>query len=49
MITNIQQKVIFDKITSPKSTGEILNELMQELNYLKVDLTGKFFFYYFLN
>jgi len=41
MITNIQQKLIFDKITPSKSTGEILNGLMQELNQLKAELTGK--------
>jgi len=41
MITSIQQKVIFDKITPSKSTGEILNGLMQELNQLKAELTGK--------
>jgi len=41
MIQNIQQKLIFDKITPSKSTGEILNGLMQELNQLKAELTGK--------
>jgi hypothetical protein len=41
MIINIQQKLIFDKITPSKSTGEILNGLMQELNQLKAELTGK--------
>ncbi len=41
MITSIQQKVIFDKITPSKSTGEILNGLMQELNQLKAELTGR--------
>jgi hypothetical protein len=41
MITSIQQKLIFDKITPSKSTGEILNVLMQELNQLKAELTGK--------
>jgi len=41
MITSIQQKLIFDKITPSKSTGEILNILMQELNQLKAELTGK--------
>ncbi|CAF3503188.1 unnamed protein product [Rotaria sp. Silwood1] len=40
MITNIQQKLIFDKITPAKSTGEILNSLMQELNHLKAELTA---------
>ncbi|CAF0992403.1 unnamed protein product [Rotaria sordida] len=40
MITNIQQKLIFDKITPAKSTGEILNGLMQELNHLKAELTA---------
>lgn len=40
-ITNIQQKIIFDKITPSKSTGDILNGLMQELNHLKAELTGK--------
>ncbi|CAF3522158.1 unnamed protein product [Rotaria socialis] len=40
MITNIQQKLIFDKITPSKSTGEILNTLMQELNHLKAELTA---------
>ena len=42
MITNIQQKLIFDKLPSPKSTGEILNGLMQELNQIKAELTGKY-------
>jgi hypothetical protein len=41
MITSIQQKVIFDKITPSKSTGEILNGLMQELIQLKAELTGR--------
>jgi hypothetical protein len=41
MITSIQQKLIFDKITPSKCTGEILNGLMQELNQLKAELTGK--------
>ncbi|CAF1474341.1 unnamed protein product, partial [Rotaria sordida] len=41
MITNIQQKLIFDKITPAKSTGEILNGLMQELNHLKAELTDE--------
>ncbi|CAF0895311.1 unnamed protein product [Rotaria sp. Silwood1] len=41
MITNIQQKLIFDKITPAKSTGEILNSLMQELNHLKAELTDE--------
>ena len=41
MITNIQQKLIFDKITPSKSTGEILHLLMQELNQLKAELTGE--------
>jgi hypothetical protein len=41
MITSIQQKLIFDKITPSKSIGEILNSLMQELNQLKAELTGK--------
>lgn len=45
MITNIQQKLIFDKITPAKSTGEILNGLMQELNHLKAELTGKVYFF----
>jgi hypothetical protein len=40
MITNIQQKIIFEKISPSKSKGEILNELMQELNQLKAELTG---------
>jgi hypothetical protein len=40
MITNIQQKLIFDKITPSKSTGEVLNTLMQELNQIKAELTG---------
>ena len=42
MITNIQQKLIFDKITPSRSTGEILHTLMQELNQLKAELTGRF-------
>src|SRR5579871_6566273 len=44
MITSIQQKLIFDKITPSKSTGEILNGLMHELNQLKAELTGKIYF-----
>ncbi|CAF3737280.1 unnamed protein product, partial [Adineta steineri] len=40
MITNIQQKLIFDKIPLSKSTGEILHGLMQELNQLKAELTA---------
>ena len=44
MITNIQQKLIFDKIPLSKSTGEILHSLMQELNQLKAELTGKISF-----
>jgi hypothetical protein len=41
MITSIQQKLIFDKITPSKSIGTILNGLLQELNQLKAELTGK--------
>lgn len=41
LITSIQQKLIFDKITPSKSTGEIMNNLMQESNQLKAELTGK--------
>ncbi len=41
MITSIQQKLIFDKITPSKSIGIILNGLLQELNQLKAELTGK--------
>ena len=44
LITNIQQKLIFDKITPSKSTGEILHVLMQELNQLKAELTGNIAF-----
>ncbi|UJR28934.1 hypothetical protein I4U23_010152 [Adineta vaga] len=40
MITNIQQKLIFDKIPLSKSTGDILHSLMQELNQLKAELTA---------
>jgi len=40
MITTIQQKLIFEKILPSKSLGDILNELMQELNQLKAELTG---------
>ena len=35
LITNIHQKLIFDKITPSKSAGVLLNELRQELNQLK--------------
>jgi len=41
MIISIQQKIIFEKVLPSKSKGEILNELMQELNQLKSELTGK--------
>lgn len=41
LIATIQRKLIFDKITLSKSTGEILHGLMQELNQLKAELTGK--------
>jgi hypothetical protein len=41
MIANIQQKLIFDKIPLSKSIGEILHGLMQDLNQLKAELTGK--------
>jgi hypothetical protein len=44
MITTIQQKLIFDKIPLSKSIGEILHGLMQELNQLKAELTGKIYF-----
>jgi hypothetical protein len=40
MITSIQQKIIFEKVLRSKSKGEILNELMQELNQIKAELTG---------
>jgi len=40
LITSIQQKLIFDKITPSKSTGELMNNLMQESNQLKAELTG---------
>jgi len=40
MITTIQQKIIFEKISPSKSLGDILHELMQELNQLKSELTG---------
>ena len=42
LIVSIQQKLIFDKITPSKSTGGILNSLMQELNQLKAELTGNY-------
>jgi hypothetical protein len=45
LITSVQQKLIFEKITPSKSIGEILHELMQELNQLKAELTGKNYFY----
>ena len=41
MITSIQQKIIFEKVLPSKSKGEILNELMQELNQLKAELTDE--------
>jgi hypothetical protein len=40
IITNIQQKLIFEKISPSKSTGDVLHELLHELNQLKADLTG---------
>jgi len=40
MITNIQQKLVFKRIPPSKSTGDILNGLMQELNQLKMESTG---------
>jgi hypothetical protein len=40
MITNIQKKLTFEKILPSKSLGEILHELMEELNQLKAELTG---------
>ncbi|CAF0812442.1 unnamed protein product, partial [Didymodactylos carnosus] len=45
LISQIQQKLIFDKLTQPKCTGEILNGLMSELNQLKAELTGISFEY----
>jgi len=45
LITNIQQKLSFEKILPSKSRGEILHELMQELNQLKAELIGKIYFY----
>lgn len=42
MIRNIQKKLSFEKILPAKSLGDILHELMQELNHLKAELTGKF-------
>lgn len=42
LIASIQQKLIFDKIVPSKSIGEIMHGLMQELNQLKAELTGKF-------
>jgi hypothetical protein len=44
MITTIQQKIIFEKILPSKSLGDILHELMQELNQLKSELTGSIYF-----
>ena len=40
MITEIQQKLSFQKILPAKSIGEILHELLQELHQLKSELTG---------
>ncbi len=40
IITNIQQKLIFEQISPAKSIGKILHELLQELNQLKAQLTG---------
>ncbi|CAF0814942.1 unnamed protein product [Rotaria sordida] len=41
IIRNIQQKLMFDKIVPLKSMNEILNELIQELNQLKAELTDE--------
>ncbi|CAF3810181.1 unnamed protein product, partial [Didymodactylos carnosus] len=40
LISQIQQKLIFDKLTPSKCSGEVLNSLMSELNQLKAELTG---------
>lgn len=40
LIINVRQKIVFEKMPPSKSTGEILNRLMQELNLLKMELTG---------
>jgi len=40
MIVSIQQKISFDRIPPAKSTGEILHELMNELNQIKLELIG---------
>lgn len=45
MIRNIQKKISFEKILPAKSAGEILHELMQELNHIKAELTGKIHFF----
>jgi hypothetical protein len=46
MITSIQQKLIFEKISPAKSTGDILHELLYELNQLKAELIGQGYFYH---
>ncbi len=40
MITSIQQKLIFEKISPAKSIGDVLHELLHELNQLKAELIG---------
>ncbi|CAF1351665.1 unnamed protein product [Didymodactylos carnosus] len=41
LISQIQQKLVFDKLTPSECTGEVLNGLMLEWNQLKAEITDE--------